>query len=106
MYKIGFYVPESHLESVKVAMFAVGAGQVGKYQACAWQVKGQGQFKPEKGSDPYLGEVEKITYIEEYRVELVCQSEFLSAVIAAMKRAHPYEEVAYDVVLMIDIFDQ
>lgn len=53
MLKLIYYVPESHLESTKQAIFAVGAGGIGNYEDCAWQVKGMGQFKPVNGENPF-----------------------------------------------------
>ncbi|NKB32198.1 MAG: NGG1p interacting factor NIF3 [Pseudomonadales bacterium] len=100
MFKIEFYVPESHLELVKLAMFDAGAGRVGDYDACAWQTLGQGQYRPLQGSQPYLGTQDKIETVAEYKVELVCAEEFLNAVVEAMKTSHPYEEVAYGVIRM------
>lgn len=100
MYKIGFYVPESHLEEVKEAMFLAGAGRIGNYQRCSWQVKGEGQFEPMQGSQPFLGEQGQLEKVEEYRVEMVCAAEVIQAVMEAMKVAHPYEEPAYDVVIL------
>ena len=97
MYKIVVFVPESHLEDVKAAMFASGAGRVGKYDCCCWQVKGQGQFRALDGSSPYIGQVGEVATVEEYRVELVCEDDLLKGAIAALKLAHPYEEPAYDV---------
>lgn len=98
--KIEFYVPESHLEQVKNAMFAAGAGRVGDYDSCAWQTLGQGQFRPLEGSSPYLGQQGEVETVAEYKVELVCQMADKEAVLAAMKTAHPYEEVAYGVIRM------
>ncbi|MDI1300789.1 MAG: NGG1p interacting factor NIF3 [bacterium] len=98
MYKITFYVPESHLESVKAALFAAGAGRIGHYDSCAWQVKGQGQFRPLPGSRPFIGASDMLETLEEYRVELVCAEERIHAAMAALKQAHPYEVPACDVV--------
>lgn len=100
LYKIEFYVPESHLEQVKQAMFAEGAGKVGDYDCCAWQTSGQGQYRPLQGSQAFVGEVGKLERISEYKVEMVCPANLLPAAIEAMKQAHPYEEVAYAVVLI------
>jgi hypothetical protein len=97
MYKIVFYVPESHLEQVKTAVFDAGTGRVGCYQKCCWQVLGQGQFIPMIGSSPYLGEIDTLERVAEYRVELVCADNIVNAAIAALKSSHPYEEPAYDV---------
>ena len=98
LYKIEFYVPESHLEAVKTAMFAAGAGRVGDYDSCAWQTRGQGQFRPLEGANPYLGQTGKIETEPEYKVELVCSSNLIHKAITAMKQAHPYEEVAHSVI--------
>lgn len=97
MYKLCFYVPESHLESVKAAVFAAGAGRIGAYEACCWQIKGQGQFRPLPGSNPFIGNHDELETVAEYRVELVCADEHIHAAVAALKQAHPYEEPAYDV---------
>ena len=97
MYKLVFYVPESHLESVKSAVFKAGAGKIGNYDQCSWQVCGTGQFRPLAGSDAFVGTEGRLETIEEFRVELVCAEEFIRQSLAALKNAHPYEEVAYDV---------
>lgn len=98
MYKITFYVPETHLTEVKQALFAAGAGRVGDYDSCAWQVRGEGQFRPLAGANPFLGQVGTLETVAEYKVELVCDVDHIHAAIAALKAAHPYEEPAYDVV--------
>ena len=56
MFKLCFYVPDSHLDAVKQAIFAVGGGRIGLYDSCCWQVQGLGQFRPLPGSQPHLGE--------------------------------------------------
>ncbi|MGB1668098.1 MAG: NGG1p interacting factor NIF3 [Pseudohongiellaceae bacterium] len=76
-------------------MFEAGAGRVGDYDCCAWQTRGEGQFRPLNGSTPFLGNQGQIETVIEYKLELVCEETCLKAVIAALKRAHPYEEVAY-----------
>ena len=98
LYKIELYVPESHLDAVKTAMFEAGAGRVGNYDCCAWQTRGGGQFRPLNGSTPFLGNQGQIETVIEYKLELVCEEPCLKSVIAALKRAHPYEEVAYTVI--------
>ncbi|MFL0796873.1 MAG: YqfO family protein [Cellvibrionaceae bacterium] len=103
MYKLAFFVPESHLETVKNATFAAGAGRIGDYECCAWQTLGQGQFKPLEGSDPFIGEQGKIETVDEYRVEMVCEDGLINDAVSAMKQAHPYEEPAYDVWKLEDI---
>ena len=98
IYRINFYVPETHLEVVKNALFAAGAGKIGNYDSCCWQILGIGQFRALEGSDPYLGQEGKVELVDEYKVELVCAGELLGQALAALKAAHPYEEPAYDIV--------
>lgn len=98
MYTFCFYVPESDLEAVKTAVFAAGAGRIGNYDHCCWQVAGQGQFRPLPGSNPTLGRRGEIEYVAEYRVEMVCEARNIDAAVRAMKAAHPYEEPAWHVI--------
>ena len=96
MKKLCFYVPGSHLEAVKAAVFATGAGRIGNYADCCWQTLGTGQFRPLAGSDPYLGSPDELERVEEYRVELLCPEAVVQAAVAALVNAHPYEEPAWD----------
>ena len=102
MLKLCFYVPESHLETVKFAVFDAGAGHIGNYQECSWQVLGSGQFRPLLGANPTLGAVDTLEHVAEYRVEMVCAEACIGAVIAALRNAHPYEEPAFDVTQILD----
>ena len=97
MYKMAFFVPVEYTEKVKEAVFATGAGRIGDYEACCFQTYGTGQFRPLAGADPHLGQVGQLENVEEMKVELVCQDNLIQAAIRALKKAHPYEEVAYDV---------
>lgn len=101
-YIITFYVPKDSCEQVKQAMFVAGAGAFGRYDQCSWQVLGQGQFRPLLGSNPTVGERGALSFIEEYRVEMLCIGQYLELVLNAMKNTHPYEEVAYHVTRHID----
>ena len=101
MLKLTFFVPESHLEPVKQAIFAAGGGRLGDYDSCCWQCPGQGQFRPLAGADPFLGKTGTLETVNEYRVELVCEEALIRDVIAALKLSHPYEEPAYDVVALL-----
>lgn len=97
MYKISVFIPESHLELIKTAMFEAGAGRIGDYDCCAWQCLGQGQFQPLENSQPFIGQPGEIETVAEYKVEMVCKDSLIKAAITALKQAHPYEEPAYDV---------
>lgn len=97
MYKLVFYVPHANAEQVKEAVFATGAGKIGDYDKCCWQVTGTGQFRPLEGSNPHLGQHNQLERVDEYRVELVCSDEQINAAVDALREAHPYEEPALDV---------
>lgn len=97
MYKLAFFVPPSHVEPVKDALFAAGAGRIGDYDCCAWQVLGQGQFRPLDGAKPFIGQAGEVERVQEWKVELVVADELIQAVVAALKQSHPYETPAYEV---------
>ncbi len=103
MLKLIYYVPDSHLESTKQAIFSAGAGGIGNYEHCAWQVKGIGQFKPVKGADPYIGELGELEQVDEWRVETIVIEENAKAVAKALKASHPYEEPAFEFIQIIEI---
>lgn len=98
MYKICFYVPTTYSEQVKNAMFAAGAGKIGNYSCCAWQVEGEGQFMPLQGSNAFIGDIDKIEKVSEFKIEMICDDEYIKNVIAALKKSHPYEQPAYFVI--------
>lgn len=95
MLSLIFYVPDSHLEKVKTAIFAAGAGRIGNYDQCCWQTIGQGQFRPLAGSDPHLGKAGRLESVDEWKVEVVCEADRIETVVSALKQAHPYETPAY-----------
>ncbi|MDH5425476.1 MAG: YqfO family protein [Gammaproteobacteria bacterium] len=97
MYKICFFVPVEHAETVKKALFNSGAGKIGNYDHCSWQCSGQGQFRPLSNSQPFIGEQNRLEIVDEFKVELVCDSTNIKTAILALKASHPYEEPAYEV---------
>jgi hypothetical protein len=97
MYSLTFYVPAEHLEKVKTALFEKGAGRYDKYDCCAWQVKGEGQYRPLDGSKPFYGQQGKIEKVEEYKVEMICRDALIKEFLEELHRVHPYEEPAYAV---------
>ena len=101
-YKLIVYVPVTHAKAVRQAIGEAGGGKLGNYSFCSFSSKGTGRFKPEQGANPAIGQVGKLEEVEEERVEVTCNADVLDAVITAMKRAHPYEEVAYDVYALED----
>ncbi|STX29164.1 structural toxin protein (hemagglutinin/hemolysin) RtxA [Legionella beliardensis] len=97
-YKLSFYIPESHLDTVKEALFAIGAGKQGDYDKACWQCLGQGQFRPLSNANPAIGEVCQLNYVPEYKVEILCSSKIIKKAVQALRDSHPYEEPAYEVV--------
>jgi hypothetical protein len=104
MYKLHFYVPETHLEVVKNALFAKGAGRYKAYDQCCWQVLGQGQFRPLQNSRPYQGRLNQLETVAEYKVEMLCHASLLKDVVLTLLNIHPYEEPAYEIykILMLE----
>lgn len=96
------YVPESHVELVKQAVFEAGAGRQGAYDQCCWQVLGQGQFRPLAGAQPFIGTHAQTNCVSEFRVELLVPENRVKAVIRALRAAHPYEEPAFDLMQITD----
>jgi len=97
MYKLCFYVPENATELVKNAVFDAGAGKIGNYDSCCWQTLGIGQFRPLSNSNPTIGKIDQIEKVTEFKIEMICDDKHIHAVIKALKKAHPYEEPAFDV---------
>jgi len=97
VYKLAFFVPPSHVEQVKSAVFAAGAGRIGAYDCCAWQVLGQGQFRPLDGSQPFIGQTGQIEQVQEWKVEMAVADDLIQQAVAALKHSHPYETPAYEV---------
>jgi dinuclear metal center YbgI/SA1388 family protein len=95
--KIVVFVPESHHANVLEAMAEAGAGWIGNYSHCTFNLKGTGTFLPREGTNPFIGEQGKLEKVEEIRLETIVPESIQNKVIQAMLSAHPYEEVAYDV---------
>ena len=96
--KLYTYVPLADLEKVRNAVFAAGAGTIGDYSEAAFSVQGEGSFKPNQNANPYIGEIGKRHYENEARLETIFPSHLQQQVVAALIEAHPYEEVAYDII--------
>lgn len=95
--KLVTFVPTEYAEAVRQAMFNAGAGVIGNYDSCSFNIQGQGTFRAGDGTNPFVGEKGKIHFEPEVRVETIVPRHILNAVVKAMVEAHPYEEVAYDV---------
>lgn len=87
LYHLYYYVPKSHLEITKAAIFDAGAGHIGNYSNCAWETKGTGQFKPLPRNNTYIGKTGKTSAVTEYKVETVCQYSKIKRIIKALKKS-------------------
>jgi hypothetical protein len=96
-YKLVWFVPASHLRVTRDAVFAAGAGWVGDYSRCSWATLGEGTFFGAAGTRPAVGDAGRDETVAEYRVETVVPAAKLAAVVDALRRAHPFEEPAFDV---------
>jgi hypothetical protein len=101
-HKLVWFVPESALDATRDAVFAAGAGRIGEYERCSWYAAGTGTFLPSEGAEPTIGEVGREERVPELRVETVVPTERTAEVVRALKDAHPYEEVAFDLYPLVD----
>jgi hypothetical protein len=90
-------VPREALDQVRSALFDAGAGRIGGYEHCSWYAAGTGTFLAGEGTEPTVGERGREQRVSELRLETVFPEERQEEVIAALRRAHPYEEPAFDV---------
>ncbi len=96
LYKLVVFVPETHHEQVRNAIFAAGGGWIGNYSHCSFNIEGIGTFLAREGTDPFVGKRGQLTEAKEIRLETIVPMSVRKKVVAAMLKAHPYEEVAYD----------
>ncbi len=91
------YAPVSEAERVRNALFAAGAGRIGKYEECSFNIQGTGTFKPIQGAQPYVGEIGKRHYEQEERISVIFPKHLQSKILKNLFETHPYEEVAYEI---------
>ncbi|MDR3582446.1 MAG: hypothetical protein P4L67_04205 [Candidatus Pacebacteria bacterium] len=96
-YKIIVFVPLDHADKVREAIGTAGGGKLGKYSFCSFSTRGIGRFRPDNGANPHIGTVGKFEEVEEERIEITCDEGAVGDVVTAIKRVHPYEEIAMDV---------
>lgn len=104
--KMYCFVPEGHVDMVRNALFAAGAGQIGHYSECSFESNGAGTFRPGQGTRPYLGNIGERSEVKETKLELVYPQQLEPAIIQALRASHPYEEVAFDLVQLTNTYDQ
>ena len=104
--KLFTFVPHENAEKVRVAIFEAGAGQIGNYSECSFNASGTGTYKPLQGSNPFSGEIGRRNEEPETKIEVILPSYLQQQVVAALLAAHPYEEVAFDLVPLSNTFQQ
>lgn len=101
-HKLVWFVPAEALDVTRDAVFEAGAGRIGDYEHCSWYMAGTGTFFGGDETAPAVGESGREERVAELRVETVVPAERLTAVVAALRAAHPYEEPAFDVYPLVD----
>src|SRR5690606_15536188 len=104
--KLYTFVPVAQAEQVKNALFEAGAGHIGRYSECSFAVEGSGTFKAGEGTRPFVGEQGQRHTEKELKVEVIFPAHLQNRLVAALKQAHPYEEVAYDIISLSNDFEQ
>ena len=102
--KLVVFVPREALDPVREALFEAGAGRIGDYTRCSWYTQGTGTFRGGEGTDPSVGESGREERVAELRLETVYPVELEAHVIAALRKAHPYEEPAFDLYELLEPF--
>ena len=97
LYKLVVFVPVDYAEKVRTAIFEAGAGHIGNYDSCSYNITGEGTYRALDGANPFIGEIDELHHEPEIRIETVFPAFLKNKIIARMLEAHPYEEVAYDV---------
>ncbi len=95
--KLVTYVPHQNAEQVKTALFEVGAGNIGAYDECSFSMQGVGSFRANEGTNPHVGEIGERHHENETKIETIFSAHLQGKVVKALLKAHPYEEVAYDI---------
>lgn len=100
--KIVTFVPLEDADKVREALGSAGAGVMGEYSYCSYSVVGKGRFTPSPQANPHIGQPGVPEIVDEERIEVLCDRSDAKKIIEAMKSAHPYEEVAFDIIPLID----
>ena len=100
--KIVVTIPIENLEEVRNAICEAGAGIIGNYTHCSMSTKCIGTFKPNDNANPYIGENNKLEFVEEEKLEVVCDVNNVKKVISKLKEVHPYEEIGLEIVPLLD----
>ncbi len=104
--KLVTFCPTDHADMVRSAIFKAGAGQIGDYDCCSFNLEGKGSFRAGENTNPFTGSINELHYEPEVRIETIFPAFLQSAVLSAMFASHPYEEVAYDIYPLDNVFDK
>ncbi|MCW3112329.1 MAG: Nif3-like dinuclear metal center hexameric protein [Segetibacter sp.] len=104
--KLIVFVPVTEAEQVREAIFKAGGGNIGKYSECSFNIRGKSTFTPGEGTNPHTGEVGKREENDEEKIEIIFPAYLKEKLITAMAEAHPYEEVAYDIIALNNYFQE
>ena len=100
--KIIVTIPIENVEEVRNAICEAGAGVIGNYTYCSMSTKCVGTFKPNDNANPYIGKNNKLEFVEEEKIEVVCGVDNVKKVISKLREVHPYEEPAIDIIPLLD----
>ena len=100
--KIVVFSPLENADDIRNALGSAGAGKIGEYDYCSYSAIGKGRFTPTQNANPHIGMTGMAEVVEEERIEVICERADAKQVITAMKDAHPYEEVAFDIYPLLD----
>jgi len=106
LFKIVTFVPHDHADNVREALFNASAGTIGNYDSCSYNIEGTGTFRGNELTNPFTGEKEKLHFEPETRIETIVEKQNLRNAIESMLKAHPYEEVAYDIYQLENNFNR
>ncbi len=104
--KLVVFCPSDHADKVRMAIFKAGGGKIGDYDWCSYNIEGKGSFRAGEGTSPFVGKVNELHFEKEARIEVIYPSYVEKQVLDAMIKAHPYEEVAYDLYPLDNVFDR
>lgn len=100
--KIFVTIPIENVEKIRNAVCEAGAGIIGDYTYCTSSTKSLGTFKPNDNANPYIGEKNNLEFVEEEKIEFVCDIDKVKKVISKLREVHPYEEPAIDIIPLIE----